>query len=1004
MKLWPALFLVCATCAFGAEKTRDAKIVEALGRAEKFASAERWREALEAGNRLRTLCREQHGEEHPDSALAELFLGEVRAHLGEPTLAEAHFRRALAIQEKVLPGDAPERVTTLTRLGAALKERKSYDEAAGLLQRALDLQVKIAGEEDAGTAVALTNLARVLRAKQDFPRATALLERSVAIQRRALGGTASETIDGLRELAQVQALAGRWADAELSTAERVVAVEACYGASSAELFAALSDWGTFAERQQHVTEAEVRYRRALTVGETLFTADDPTLTASRTQLGWCLRQLERYDEALPLLQRALDSRLRALGTEHPDTAWSYRNLGWIHRLQQRFADAQPLFEKALAIRESKLGPADPLTLESLSELGDLHWLRGAFDEAAALLERRRYRVEETSGPASEATASAWHGLAIVYESAKRWPEATHAALRSLRLTEERLGPADARTLGEMVLLSRICQAAGALAPALAQYARLNAWFGQHPEASPQSRAELLRQFAIATLRAGQGEAATALFRESRRLHESAFGASDPTTLRSIGDLWTCYDETRQPARALEVARELTARTEAAMGAAAPATIAVFDRLGQLCLTLGDEKEAMKAFRHALAGRRQRFGDGSPEVLDALAQCAVWLEGARAFAAAISLRTERLGAVERKFGPESAEAAAACGDLGWSYFRQRDLVAARVMFERQLAMIEKRSGTESLAGLTVVARLGDVAMAARDWPAAVKGRERLAAGCARHYGADHVESGRAQLLLGETLLASGAEARAESVLREAHRVVRASGTAPDSVASRTACTLARAALRRGALEEAKRWTREALAGPLAPEEALAEAFSLLGGEWARAGDDASTESALTTALDILTRTAGDHDEHTLALLERLAVLRLRLGRTGAVLLLERALAASDTLNGAESATSANLLGWLALARVQEGPAAGAHDAAQRLLGVVRNTGGETDPRFPLANELEAWTAWRATASNAAWARLCRLMLECRAWSQPLGDWIIRALTDARRLAPAERSSL
>ncbi|HYR57787.1 MAG TPA: tetratricopeptide repeat protein, partial [Chthoniobacteraceae bacterium] len=823
MKLWLALFFAGAALACGAEKSVDQKIGAALAEAEKFAAAGQWREALDAGDRLRTLCREQRGEDDPDTALADLFLGEVRDHLGDRTLAEAHFRRALAIQEKVLRPEASELVTTLTRLGALLKDGARYDEAAGLLQRALDLEVKIRDAGDPETAVACTNLARVFRLKGDYDRAASLLERALAIERPALGGTDPATIASLHELAQAHELAGNISAAEQDSAERVVAAEARFGPQTAELAAALSEWGRLAERQEHFSDAEPRFRRALAIRETL-SGGDPELAESLTQLGGCLRNLERFDEAQPLLQRALDLRVRSLGPEHADTAASYRDLAWIFRLKRDFEAARPLFEKALAIREQTLGANDSRTIESLAELGDLDWLRGAYDDAAALLETRRYRAEEAFGPKSEATAAAWHSLAIVYESAKRWPEATQSALRSLQLHEQRLGPADPETLGEMVLLSRICSAAGALEPALTQFARLARWFGQHPEASAQSRAELLRQFAIATLRAGKMDEAAPLFRESRQAHEIAFGASDPATLRSIADLWTCYDETRQPALALEVARELAARTESALGADAPAAISIFDRLAQLCLTLGDKRDAAKWCRRALDGRRRHFGDGSAESLDALAQAAAWFEDARDFQTAAELRTERLGAVERKFGSESDATASACGELAMCYFRQRDLRSARGMFDQQLTLIAKRAGVESAGALTAVARLGDVAMAARDWPAAVRERERLATGCARHFGSEHLEHGRALLLLGEALLATNANARAETALRDAQRIIRSAGDEQAGIASRAACALARAALRRGDVAGAKRQAREALAGTFANEEPLAESFS------------------------------------------------------------------------------------------------------------------------------------------------------------------------------------
>ena len=997
MKLLFALLLVSAALVCGAETRRDAKLVDALAQAEKFAAAENWRDALDAGNRLRTLCREQHGDEHPDSALAELFLGEVRDHLGDHQLAEAHVRRALAIQEKVLPSEAPERVTTLTRLAALLKNRQAYDEAAGLLQRALDLHVKIRGADDSETAVAITNLARIVRMKREYERAAVLLEQSLAIQRHALGGTAPGTIDGLRELAQVQELAGKFAAAELTAAERVAAAEERFGAQSAELISALSDWGRFADDQLHFAEAEARYRRALKIGETVFANDDPALAGCLTQLGWCLRNLDRYDEAQPLLRRALVLRLRAFGLEHADTATSFRNLGWILRLKHDFETAEPLFEKALDIREHALGANDPLTIESISELGDLLWLRGDFDEAALLLEERRNRVEKISGAASEAAAAAWHGLAVIYESAKRWPEALEAVQHSLRLIEQQRGEGDPQTLGEVVVFARICTAAGAPAEALPHYVRLLAWFGQHPEGNWRSRVELLRQYAIATLRAGKADEAAPIFLESRRVHEAVFGASDPATLRSIGDLWTYYDETRQPVLALEVARELAARTETALGSDAVETSAVFDRLGQLCLSLGDASGAMKEFRRALDGRRRHFGDGSGEMLEALAQVAGRFENARDFAAATSLRTERLGMVERKFGRESEAAAAACGDLAWCYFRQRDLVSARGMFERQFVLNEKRSGAESVETLTAAARLGDVALAEYDWSTALKMRERLASGCARHYGHDHLETGRALLLLGEALLASSANTRAEANLRKAQRVIRASGAAPEGIAARAACALARAALRRDDVAGAKALTRDALAAPLANEEPLAEAFSLLGEEWSRAGDDAQTESTWTVALRILTQTAGDHDEHTLALLERVAVLQLRLGRAGPAALLERALAASEAVNGAGTPPTANVLGWLALARVQEGRCDTASEAAQRFLSLVQNTGGDADPRFSFASELAAWTAWRAADSDTTWARFAGVMLERWSWISPLSECVAHAVAEARMAA-------
>gem|GEM_PF-1811425 len=949
---WLACALACAGVlvvgALAAEKPASDRVQSALVEAERLAMDGKWREALKAGDRLRMACRDLRGELHPDTALAELFLGEVRGHLGERSLAESHFRRALAIQEQVLPRDAPELVTTLTRLGAELKDQQRHDEAAGLLQRALDLQARLHGENE-GTAVACLNVARVLRHTGDFARAAALVERALRIQRRELGGTAPETLAGLQELARLREAAGEMPAAEIAAAEWVA------GAEAVERFSALATWARLAERQENYAAAETRYRAALAAGEPLLIPDAPELTRVSAQLGWCLVNLNRTAEAKPLLERALENRKRDPSPEHSDTAESHRQLGWLLRVERDFAAARPHFERALAIREKAFGANDPATLESLAELGDLQALAGDFDQAAELHERHRYRTEEITGPASAETAAASHALALIYESAKRWTQAVDAALRCLRLAENRAGPAAPETLDALLLLSRICAAAGALEPALTQYARLAAWFALHPETAPERRAELQRSYAIAALRAGRTEA-EALFRESRRLHVAALGAAHPDTLRTMTDLWTFFVQTRRPARAVEMARELAAETERTLGAEAPATAEVWERFGQLQITLGDRDAAMTAFRRALESRRKRTG--TAELSGALAKAAGYFEEVRDFARAAELRLERLGLVQRAaFG--SAEEAAAAGELGVDYFRLRDFLPARGMFEHQ----RKLAAPDSAEALAATARLGDVAVAAGDLKTAVRERERLVAGCARRFGAAHAEHGRAILLLGEAQISADELDRAEASFAEVQRILQAAQP-DDSLLARVAADRAVVALRRSREDEARRWTRDALTGAMEQDEAMAEVLTRLGDAWADRGDAKTAEGPLAAALAILTQVAGDQDEPALALLLRVGRMRLQNGRPGAAALLERARAGNEALFGSESPALAEVLGWLTLAALAEGQPADARTAADRRVKLMEKLGNHDPGALAEAKALRAWANCGATDGAVA----------------------------------------
>lgn len=655
-------WLVTGALIFGStvEPAARASIDDLRWEAARLAEAGKWKEALAAGDKLLVACRREHGAEHAETAAADVFLGDVRWRLGEPVLAESHFRRALAVQEKVLPRRDPVFAATLSHLASSLKAQKRYAEATPLLQRTLELERELRGPNHEDTAVSARNVALLLRLQGEYERAVPLAVEALHIRAAALGHADPLTLASLRELVDIHERRGDFAAASECVAESVTALEK--DGDSPALAAVLKEWGALSERQGRLAEAEPRYRRALAICEKALEPDDPQLASPLTALGACLRQLSRHDEASPLLERALALRLRSAAVPAADRALSYRELGWLRRMQGDHAAALPLFEKALATRESALGVNADDTIESLAELAGLHWLRGDFEKGERLLLSRRERVAKRFGAASDAAAEAWRDLATFYETAKRWPSAKTAARRCHTLLEKRLGPGDPRTLDALYFFARICAAAGDAKLAREQFARLQPWFDAHPEADARGRSEWMRQFAIATLRAGDAGAAEELFQQSLKWHAAKFGPSDPATLRSLGDLWTFYDESGQPERALDPARELAARSAQALGEDAPATLLVFERLAQLSAAQGQRADGAAWFRRAIDGARKRYGADAPETLAALGRLAAWHETADDFASAEPLRRERLAAIERAAGKESEAATAARGDL------------------------------------------------------------------------------------------------------------------------------------------------------------------------------------------------------------------------------------------------------------------------------------------------------------------------------------------------------
>ena len=119
---------------FGSEDAALAPVLHELSRLHLQQSQHaRAEDALE---RLLAIARVK-GEEHPDVAAALADLAFVKRKLGDDASAEALYRDALRIREKVLEPNHMVTVGTLERLSETCAARGNFAEALALLRRAL---------------------------------------------------------------------------------------------------------------------------------------------------------------------------------------------------------------------------------------------------------------------------------------------------------------------------------------------------------------------------------------------------------------------------------------------------------------------------------------------------------------------------------------------------------------------------------------------------------------------------------------------------------------------------------------------------------------------------------------------------------------------------------------------------------------------------------------------------------------------------------------------------
>ncbi|QXD16977.1 serine/threonine-protein kinase [Rhodocaloribacter litoris] len=270
--------------------------------------------------------------QHLDVARTLNNLAIVLHDQGQLAGAEAHYRAALRIWQRVDPGGAG-MARVLQNLGAVLRDQDRTDEARAYLEAALALH-------------------------RAHPDASPLDE---ATTLHHLGFLALET--GNRDRAEAlhrQALALR--EARLGARHPAVAV------SLMNVAAAVMKKGAY-------DEAAGLYRRALAIQRDVLPA--PHLQQARALVGLGLALLEAGQpaEAEPFLREGLAQRERLLGPDHWRVADTRVSLGACLAALGRFAEADTLlttgYERLLALR----GPDDPLTRTARARRATLLALR-----------------------------------------------------------------------------------------------------------------------------------------------------------------------------------------------------------------------------------------------------------------------------------------------------------------------------------------------------------------------------------------------------------------------------------------------------------------------------------------------------------------------------------------------------------------------------------------------------------------------------------------------------
>ena len=207
-------------------------------------------------------------------------LGILYDQQGKTDLAEEVQRRALGIQEKLLPPRHLDIVLTINELGRIARHLEQYQESEALHRKALIVLEQMFSEEDLHITWTKSALGRSLLKQGRPEKAMVLHQQVLAIETSRLGRDHPHTLWTLSDIARCHCAQNRIEDAIIA--------------------------------QQEVVE-----RSRETLG-----ADNPDTLWVMNSLGILHELLGHSGTARTLHTRALEGQMRILGTDHAHTKWS----------------------------------------------------------------------------------------------------------------------------------------------------------------------------------------------------------------------------------------------------------------------------------------------------------------------------------------------------------------------------------------------------------------------------------------------------------------------------------------------------------------------------------------------------------------------------------------------------------------------------------------------------------------------------------------------------------
>jgi CHAT domain-containing protein/tetratricopeptide (TPR) repeat protein len=325
--------------------------------------------------------RETVTPDHPDLVAILQLKGELQRFVGDNEAAESTWRRALALEDRLLRPLHPLRAITLRWLSVTARARGDLEASRLLLDEAVDAGEKSLAQCHRESTALIGDSALARAYEGDYTRASELYARSFAIKKRCFGLNHSSTATDLHNWAILRADMGQFEEAERTQRQAIGIWAAVLGANHPYVARGLDALAQVLARQRRFAEARATYERSLAIRMRTLGPQHPDVAWTLTNIAEILQSAGALSLARERADQALAIYARSGPGDEPDYRAHTLLLKGAILLRSGQPGADAVFAEALEARRQVFGPSHPLTAEAETAVATTTFENGQDDDA-----------------------------------------------------------------------------------------------------------------------------------------------------------------------------------------------------------------------------------------------------------------------------------------------------------------------------------------------------------------------------------------------------------------------------------------------------------------------------------------------------------------------------------------------------------------------------------------------------------------------------------------------